>query len=137
METLVPLAEFRREVTVRPEDLAALRRLVAGAVRRWCGAELAREVALCAHELFANVERHTEAGECVLTLGRDADTVRLVVADGEGVRPCPVTPSDTPEGGRGLLMVAGIATRWGVDLDPGGRGKSVWAEFDCRQEGGS
>ncbi|MEV0845498.1 ATP-binding protein [Streptomyces sp. NPDC049954] len=137
METLVPLAGFRREVTVRPEDLAALRRLVAGVVSRWCGAELAREVALCAHELLANVERHTEAGDCVLTLGCDADTVRLVVADGEGVRPCLVTPGDTAEGGRGLLMVAGIAARWGVDLDADGRGKSVWAEFDCRQEGGS
>ncbi|MDV6287950.1 ATP-binding protein [Streptomyces sp. UP1A-1] len=36
-------------------------------------------------------------------------------------------PQDTS--GRGLLLVVGLATRWGWHLRPGGLGKTVWAEW--------
>jgi hypothetical protein len=31
--------------------------------------------------------------------------------------------------GRGLLIVAGVAAQWGIDLDPTPPGKTVWADI--------
>jgi len=44
------------------------------------------------------------------------------------MRPRPRPPSDS-ETGRGLLLVAGLAARWGV-AERQGPGKTVWAEID-------
>ncbi|GAA2610731.1 hypothetical protein GCM10010304_73140 [Streptomyces roseoviolaceus] len=38
-------------------------------------------------------------------------------------------PGSEDTGGRGLLLVAALATRWGWHLRPGGLGKTVWAEW--------
>lgn len=40
------------------------------------------------------------------------------------------SPDPTDLGGRGLMLVAGLAERWGVIQSPDG--KVVWAEFDGR-----
>ncbi|PWI05263.1 hypothetical protein DIZ27_40350 [Streptomyces sp. NWU339] len=36
---------------------------------------------------------------------------------------------DDAESGRGLLLVARLATRWGTDPRPTSPGKTVWAEL--------
>lgn len=36
--------------------------------------------------------------------------------------------ADGDEGGRGLVLLDAVATRWGVHPGPGG-GKTVWAEL--------
>jgi anti-sigma regulatory factor (Ser/Thr protein kinase) len=59
--------------------------------------------------------------------------LRVEVTDGE--RRAPATNADRPpakgdvaEGGRGLLLVEGLADRWGWSA--AGRGKVVWFELD-------
>ncbi|MGK5496941.1 ATP-binding protein [Streptomyces sp. URMC 125] len=48
--------------------------------------------------------------------------------------PVPAAPAPTDESGRGLLLVAALADRWGVcGREPGpAPGKTVWAELDLR-----
>lgn len=63
--------------------------------------------------------RTTPAGQQVLlrvTDGGATDAPRMRAADPDAVD------------GRGLHIVSGLASRWGVDRD--GLGQSVWAEFD-------
>ncbi|MFD5968242.1 hypothetical protein ACFW5W_08940 [Streptomyces sp. NPDC058783] len=38
-------------------------------------------------------------------------------------------PDDESTGGRGLLLVAALAERWGRHPRAGGPGKTVWAEY--------
>ena len=58
-----------------------------------------------------------------------AGRLRVEVVDGSGQVPMPrhAVP-DQDESGRGMLLVAGLSDRWGVD--PGFGGKCVWFELD-------
>ncbi len=93
-------------------------------------------------ELAANAATHGRVP------GRDFEvglvlaggTLRIEVADtrtesgpptGTGSAPDPGPASET---GRGLLLVAALATRWGV-ADRQGPGKTVWAEIDITDGG--
>ncbi|MBB1257099.1 ATP-binding protein, partial [Streptomyces sp. OF3] len=63
---------------------------------------------------------------------RDGDTLRVEVADPRGDRLPAVAAeaeSDEHESGRGLVLVAALADRWGVVVGPTPR-KTVWAEID-------
>ncbi|MGY3205331.1 ATP-binding protein [Streptomyces sp. TE5632] len=89
-------------------------------------------------ELAANAALHgrVQGRDFRLTLTHDptADVLRVAVTDARGDRlPSPVTdvvmqPDD--ESGRGLLIVAALADRWGTESYPPG-GKTVWAECAC------
>lgn len=63
-------------------------------------------------------------------------TVRVEVTDTRGdALPEPAAPAADPAagfarvGGRGLLLVAALADRWGCAPRPDGPGKTVWAEY--------
>ncbi|MFF4565725.1 ATP-binding protein [Streptomyces sp. NPDC001435] len=101
------------------------------------GSPAADTVALVVAELAANAVLHGRVPgrdfELRLRCDRTAGVVRVEVADTHPGRPeCPeprrpgADPADA-DGGRGLLLVAAVATRWGVD-DRSGPGKTVWAE---------
>ncbi|MFJ2259559.1 ATP-binding protein [Streptomyces sp. NPDC087844] len=65
-------------------------------------------------------------------LGLDGTgTLRIAVTDARGDRlPCIQVPADDgAESGRGLLLVAAYADRWGVTDGPGPGRKTVWAEL--------
>ncbi|WP_328767845.1 ATP-binding protein [Streptomyces sp. NBC_00286] len=62
-------------------------------------------------------------------LTEDERVLRIEVSDQRGDRlPVLGVPGGETEGGRGLLLVAGLAARWDVDLHSDGPGKTVWAE---------
>ncbi|MDQ2583723.1 ATP-binding protein [Saccharothrix yanglingensis] len=84
------------------------------------------DVVLLASELVANVLRHT-ASEPVVRLVGDARSVRVEVFDASPLLPC--TRVSGPSGGWGLVVVARLARRWGVDPRPDG--KVVWFELDA------
>ncbi|MFF0368794.1 MULTISPECIES: ATP-binding protein [unclassified Micromonospora] len=87
-------------------------------------------------ELVGNAVRHARPlpGGVVRVAWRlrpsvDGPRIQLRVTDGgAGTRPRIRTANPDAADGRGLHIVAGLATRWGVERD--GLGQRVWAEFD-------
>ncbi|MCT7351855.1 ATP-binding protein [Streptomyces sp. 15-116A] len=86
-------------------------------------------------ELAANSALHGRVNSrdfrLTLTLDSTAGLLRIAVTDARGERiPSPPAECGTSldaESGRGLLLVAALADRWGVEpYSPGG--KTVWAE---------
>jgi len=86
---------------------------------------------LLATELASNAIEHG-GGDARLDASVTPDAVRIAVADANPALPLPRTaanaPTDLDERGRGLLLVAALASRWGTDPLP--HGKSVWCEID-------
>jgi anti-sigma regulatory factor (Ser/Thr protein kinase) len=81
---------------------------------------------LAATELVTNAVLHGREPitvEIVVT----ADVLRVAVADGSGVSPSFSLLDPTAVTGRGLLLVASVADRWGVEPQPDG--KTVWMEL--------
>lgn len=104
-------------------------------VTDWVGAHLDRntieDIKLLVSELVTNAVRHPSAsGPIEMTVTLRGGRVRVEVSDpgGEGFRKPSVAQPPPPDalGGRGLLIVDRVATRWGVD---GGRPTRVWFEL--------
>lgn len=116
-----------------PEARAQVRRIL----KDWAvGGELADDVVTVASELVANAVRH-----CRVTLAQIEVTVSirgcgllLEVSDPDKERiPTPCTGDGQEEGGGlGLVLVAGLASRWGHELRP--FTKCVWAYFLLPEE---
>lgn len=116
---------------VKPDAAAvpSARRLIVDIARHWrvpLSEEALADVALCASELLANGMEHTKA-RCRVTVRWTGLRLRVEVADSSPHPPDPATAEDTVTGGRGLMVVAGLAHSWG--WEPSGDGKVVW--FEC------
>jgi anti-sigma regulatory factor (Ser/Thr protein kinase) len=95
-------------------------------------------IVLVLAELTANAVRHGHVPgrdfRLRLQVTARTRTVRIEVTDtrAERLPPCPdalPAPGAEDTGGRGLRLVAGLATRWGwCHRSDGGPGKTVWAE---------
>ncbi len=104
----------------------------AGSARRWARTLLgpsvhedtAESVALVLTELVQNAVLHASTPMRVELLVA-GDGVRVKVADGSPVLPSSGLTSAQAMSGRGLLMVAAVASAWGAEPRPGG--KVVWA----------
>ena len=84
------------------------------------------DVALVVSELVTNAVLHGD-GDIMLNVVVADDAVHVEVADAAPALPAPrAAPSDA-DSGRGLFIVDGVATRWGVR--PAARGKVVWADL--------
>lgn len=95
--------------------------------------EASETVTLVVAEFAANAVRHgrVRGRSFRVRLVLRGGVVRVEVADGRTER-LPVlqgSPDPTDEGGRGLLLVAALAERWGVEPRPGLAYKIVWAEI--------
>jgi anti-sigma regulatory factor (Ser/Thr protein kinase) len=117
------------------------RLLAAEQLRTWSvPPDVAERAELVTAELAANAVLHGCADgrdfRLALRLDPVARALRVEVGDTRGDRlpalpPVPAVPGD--ESGRGLLIVAAVSTRWGVDLTTGLR-KTVWAELALVRE---
>ncbi|MET9036996.1 ATP-binding protein [Streptomyces mirabilis] len=93
-------------------------------------------VALLVAELSANAVLHGRVPgrdfELCLRYDRAVGLVRVEVSDTHPGQPKLAEAAPAPEtadGGRGLLLVETVASRWGVSERPG-PGKTIWAELE-------
>lgn len=111
-------------------SVPAARRAVAAGLQGLPGVSEEKLLAarLIVSELVANAVVH--AGTAVtVSWAVVAGRLRIEVCDDSVVVPTLAYADPVAERGRGLSIVAIMASRWGIDLR-GGRGKAVWAEID-------
>jgi hypothetical protein len=113
-------------VSAQPQRVPYVRRQVAAVLHLWDLDDLAWPVELVVTELVANVVRHART---LFSVGLfwNGSVLHGEVSDANPILPEPaleVNPENT--GGRGLLLIAEVADRWGVARHQ--RGKTVWFE---------
>lgn len=125
------LIELRASVELAavPESARGARRFISSI----CGAAMLDEetcatAALLTSELVTNAIRYG-GSRAILQAESPGGVLRVSVHDENPDLPeLGEAPELTAEGGRGLLLVSTLASRWGVEADPGG-GKAVWFEL--------
>jgi anti-sigma regulatory factor (Ser/Thr protein kinase) len=119
-------------VPASPEAGTALRRAVRS-LEVFLGRDKADEVELLVTELATNGVKHGTCGDAnriTLDAKVDDEGVHVSVCDrGEGFTPAPRSSDRAEPGGWGLMLVEGIADRWGVERAP----SKVWFELAGQQ----
>lgn len=105
------------------------RRFVVDTLVRWGQGELADAAALLVTEVVTNAVLHARTSLRV-AVAPDDDGVRVHVSDGSSLVPTPRTHGLDATTGRGLQLVAAMASAWGIDPMP--QGKSVWFVLSAR-----
>ncbi|MFD9795298.1 SpoIIE family protein phosphatase [Streptomyces sp. NPDC059070] len=114
-------------------SVATARAFVRDTLQGWGYADVVDDAVVLTSELVTNAVVHAGTAADVLCL-RSEDGVRVEVADHYPEREVPLSgsPSDIAapdrENGRGLLLCAAIASRWGVEYTP--TQKHVWFQLD-------
>lgn len=124
------LHEDALSYTPLPRSVSLARRRTARLVADWGLVPLAGDAALIVSELAGNAVLHGCLRDRLfrVRLAHTARALRIEVSDPRAERlPAPRTPADDECFGRGLLLVAALATRWGVT--PRIVGKTTWAEL--------
>ncbi|MFD3659821.1 SpoIIE family protein phosphatase [Streptomyces sp. NPDC058659] len=116
-------------------SVAAARAFVRDTLQGWGHSELVDDAVVLTSELVTNAVIHAGTSADVLCL-RSEDSIRVEVADRYPEREIPVQSGRTlgspdRENGRGLLLCAALAHRWGVDYSP--TRKHVWFHLDLPQ----
>jgi anti-sigma regulatory factor (Ser/Thr protein kinase) len=111
-------------------DVATLRRAVRTAAEVSGTPVDPNDLELVVSELAANAVLHGAAPVTIVLTRLDDTSLRLTVSD-TAVDVLPPEPPQAAlaETGRGLMVVAAIATRWGWQVDPDGATKTVWVEL--------
>ncbi|WP_329453594.1 ATP-binding protein (plasmid) [Streptomyces sp. NBC_01724] len=124
----------RARYVARDTAPRSARRGAALAVRTWgMDADTVDKAMLVVSELVTNAISHTASRVVSMSVTRTAAaTVRISVGDSaRGPLSPPVSPDGDEEHGRGLLLVAALADRWGIEQTSSG--KQVWCELDVEQ----
>ncbi|WP_327234070.1 ATP-binding protein [Streptomyces sp. NBC_01317] len=140
-ELHAPGQEFDMRFTSTPRGARLARRLVSHRLHEWghpYNTTTNDTVTLIAAELAANAVRHghVPGRDFRLRLSIDADAdagstaIRIEVTDTRTERiPALASPAPDAEAGRGLLLVAALATLWGTTSRVAAPGKTVWAQL--------
>ncbi|MFF2075408.1 ATP-binding protein [Kitasatospora sp. NPDC058162] len=122
-ETADQFGEFRLALPVlRPEAMRCVREIVRAQLQIWCKSELADVAELGVTELLTNVLLHADGGG-ELRMRETADGIRVGVTDFDDQLPPAGEPDRDATGGRGLLLLAGLAGGLETELLP--RGKEI------------
>ncbi|MCZ7416174.1 SpoIIE family protein phosphatase [Streptomyces sp. WMMC897] len=121
----------RAAATFEPvgRSVAAARGFVRDTLQGWGLADIVDDAVVLTSELVTNAVVHAGTSAEVVCL-REDDGVRIEVVDRYPEREVPIRdatqalPGPDREGGRGLLLCAALATRWGVDYTASD--KRVW-----------
>jgi PAS domain S-box-containing protein len=107
----------------KPESAGLTRGFTAGVLQGAGWAEQVDTAVLLVSELVTNAIRHAR-GPCALVVSFDGDAVEFSVEDGDPRLPVARGAQGHEEDGRGLLLLAALAERWGVRPLP--HGKATW-----------
>ena len=108
---------------------SAARHFVAGMLRRWHLDSAVESAELLISELVTNAVVHAGT-EVQIVIEASEDKVHVEVIDLNRRQPVHrLTPYDDLQTGRGLTLLEGVASAWGVRTLE--RGKSVWFEIDA------
>lgn len=128
----------RAAATFEPvgRSVATARSFVRDTLQGWGYSDVVDDAVVLTSELVTNAVVHAGTSADVLCL-RTEDGVRVEVADRYPEREVPMQGtgqslgSPDRENGRGLLLCAALASRWGVDYSP--TRKQVWFQLDLPQ----
>lgn len=126
MNTLAPIRQdvqrpLRLSLDAGPAAAAEARSSVRAAICAWGVPVDPYVAALLTSELVTNAIRH-EAGDTIkLFISCSCGHLRVYVHDSSRTWPVPLNPAPDAEAGRGLTLVASLATDWGVYRTPGGK----------------
>ncbi|MFF0423146.1 ATP-binding protein [Streptomyces sp. NPDC004520] len=123
IQLVAPVRQFGIQLSATPRGARLARLLAVEQLRSWELEYAARPAAHVVAELAVNAVTHgrVPGRDFRLAMSAAEGTLRIEVTDTRGDR-LPVAP------GRGLLIVEGLAERWGVRPGPVPR-KTVWAEL--------
>jgi anti-sigma regulatory factor (Ser/Thr protein kinase) len=110
------------------------RQVTRDVLARWRLAHLEDTAVLLVSELVTNAVRHARDTHAIaLDLEIGETWLRIEVQDADSSWPHRRTPGRFDESGFGLVLVDGLAGKWGVRETATGKG--VWAELDTRHQG--
>lgn len=113
-------------------SVRAARRFVEAQLAAHGRPDLADDAGLVLSELAANAVLHARTPFEVVVSGADRQRVRVDVLDGSSSLPVLAAALQTSMTGRGMVLVAALASRWGCEhLD---EGKTVWFEVGGDEE---
>lgn len=100
------------------------------------GSELADLAVLLTSESVSNAIAACAEGGCPQPVSLHGDwtpggAFRIHVRDGAPGVPVVREPAATDTRGRGMQLIAALASRWGVCVDGPGPGKSLWFQVGC------
>ncbi|MFF3291928.1 SpoIIE family protein phosphatase [Streptomyces sp. NPDC003023] len=117
-------------------SVATARAFVRDTLQGWGHSDVVDDAVVLTSELVTNAIVHAGTSADVLCL-RSEDGVRVEVADRYPEREVPIQGAGRAmanldsENGRGLLLCAALASRWGVEYTP--THKTVWFQLDLPQ----
>ncbi|MFE7580087.1 ATP-binding protein [Streptomyces gardneri] len=123
------LAKYTARVTAPGQA----RRDVVRTLTSWGLEQLSDTAELLVAELVTNAVIHTNTRVISVTVTRTGGTsVRIVVMDTDRTEITPPTALGVgEESGRGLLLVARLAVRWGIERVV--TGKRIWCDLDTQE----
>ncbi len=108
---------------------AAARRVIGALLPVWELSGLRETAELVVSELVTNAYLHAPGSDSFeLELVRRENGVRLALADGSSIRPLLRELNQEDPSGRGMALVAALASSWGAEDHHGG--KRVWVDLD-------
>ena len=119
--------EIMRWVIDHGEPVGTLRHSARATLAPWLTSDDLDDAMVVISELVQNVTQHT-AGGGELVLAVEPGAVVIEVRDHSPVLPTVQPPDARRLGGRGLLLVSGVARAWGALPTPP-HGKVVWARL--------
>jgi len=114
-----------RSFIASPTTPSEARRFVERTLAGWGETRHVEDAMLLVSELTTNAVVHARTGLTV-AIERGRDAMRISVHDASPVTLRNRSPRSRSQSGRGLVLVAAVADRWGSDVTDGG--KVVWAD---------